>query len=77
MFELLFKDIDEEKFNEIAKGYTQFNRTAPQLKHFKRALLKVALGKRCGGKKLKKELSEVGLMMQLLKGVAQKLEVKA
>jgi hypothetical protein len=77
MFELLFKDINEDKFNEIAKGYAKFNRIAPQLKHFKRALLKVALGKRCGGKKPKKELSEVVLMMQLLKGVAQKLEVKA
>jgi len=75
MFNLIFKDIDEVEFTKFANGYAQFGRKSPKLKHFKQAILKVALGKKFGVKK-DKGMSDEETVLNLLKGIANKLEVK-
>lgn len=74
MFELFFKDVDMEKYDEICKAYNKFGRIAPKIKHFKLNILKTAGGKRLGKKK---GIDKEQLMIDLLKKVATQLEVKA
>lgn len=76
MVDLILKEVDETKFNELIKGYDQFERIAPKLKHFKMALLRVALGKACGGKKKPKRKSDNEIVLKLLTKVADQLQVK-
>jgi len=76
MVDLILKEVDEIKFAELIKGYEQFKRIAPKLKHFKMALLRVALGKSLNGKKKSKERSDNEIVLSLLTKVADQLQVK-
>lgn len=76
MFELFFKEIDEEKYRKLAEAYRSFGRIAPNSKHFKMAILRVAGGKKVG-KRHVEVVNEEKLILNLLKGIATKLEVKA